>query len=194
MQVVDIGCGLWGWTDVWIEEGHEVIGIDINEHRKREEPNVRFIQCDIRDFDSWELSPDVVTCSMPCTEFSIAKFIGYGTQKEMEGLDLVQAALYVIQRLKPKFWIMENVKHLEDFIGPPNQIVKYSHHPFGKAAYLWGSFPRFWIDMRDHGSPAQIGRVGDPRRSRIPRPLAKAFMDAVKEKLQTESTLSNTHD
>ena len=77
---------------------------------------------------------------------------------------------------------------MSNFIGEPKHIVKYNKHHSGKSAYLYGEFPipgMFENEInynRDRDTP----KWGDPRRSLIPYPMAKAFARAIKEQL-TES-------
>ena len=170
MKGLELCCGYGVWSDFLSEQGVEMTGVDIKNLGYKH----KFIQSDILDFDSKQGEYEIVIGSPPCTEFSIAKYYAYGTQKEHEGLDLVQAFLYLVQKIKPRFWLMENVKHLADFIGPPNDIVRYGRRKGFKEAYLWGNFPK--IEMLD----AQIKHRHDdyanshPMRARIPDPLAEA--------------------
>lgn len=175
MKILDLFCGLGGWSIPFAELGCECTGVDT---RKLGYP-YRFIQCDILDWEP-DQEYDVVLMSPPCSEFSTAKYFAHGTQKEHEGLDLVQRSLYLINVIKPKFWIMENVKHLSDFIGPPNDIVKYGKRWNRKKAYLWGNFPKInllesVISYRTH----DFTKSSDPQRAMIPKPLAQTIAKAI---------------
>jgi len=132
-----------------------------------------FIKADLYDWEPTE-KYDIVIASPPCTEFSKAKFYAYGTQKEHEGLDLVQRVQYLIQIIKPKYWLIENVPHLADFIGPPKEIVRYGKTINHKQAYLWGNFPN--LPMFENIIEFRSDNFGnsDPRRALIPKPLAQA--------------------
>src|SRR5262245_57560831 len=111
MKVLDLCCGLGGWSKGFAANGFECEGID---NRDLGYP-YRFIHKDLFDFEP-SGHYDVIVASPPCSEFSTAKYYAYGTQKELDGLQLVDRVQYLIHKLKPRFWIMENVKHLADFI------------------------------------------------------------------------------
>lgn len=92
---------------------------------------------------------DLIWASPPCTDFSG----GFNSPKSIAsrtiGLDnyepnmeLLEAAIRIIEIVKPKYWIIENVigsiKYFEFFLGEPKQIIG----PY----VLWGNFP--FIDLK----------------------------------------------
>lgn len=168
-KVLELCCGFGSWSDALAELGCKCTGVDIRDLGYKH----RFIKQDVYDFEPDE-DYDIVIASPPCTEFSIAKYYAYGTQKEHEGLDIVQRVQYLIGKIKPKYWLMENVRHLSDFIGPPHDIVRYGRRKGYKEAYLWGNFPK--LPMLDSQIQYRSDNFGnsDPRRALIPKPLAKA--------------------
>lgn len=178
MHHLDLFCGKqYGWTKGFYVNGFKSIGIDIVDC-----PNYmgKFIKADLLDYEP-EGKYDVITASPPCTEFSVAKKYAWGTQSERMGLDLVHRTLYLIQRLKPKYWIMENVYGLADFIGPPRQKIRYSLHPSSKWAYFWGKFPEigFLPTMIQH---KKGDKVRDSwKRAEIPFVIANAFAGIIKQ-------------
>lgn len=85
---------------------------------------------------------DLIWASPPCREFSLA----YGAPAPTaarEGIEfvpdcsLLEAAIDIIETVKPKYWVIENVvgaiKHFKKYLGEPRQIVG----PY----VLWGNFP-----------------------------------------------------
>jgi len=68
MKVLDLFCGMGGWSKPWIESGHDVTGIDIMDYNY---PG-KFIQADLLNWEPDQYY-DMVFASPPCTEFSIAK-------------------------------------------------------------------------------------------------------------------------
>ena len=60
-----------------------------------------------------------------------------GKNNNTKGLDLVWRTFALIQEMKPKYWVIENVKGLAEFIDKPNDIVRYGHSVHRKSAYLW---------------------------------------------------------
>ena len=136
MKILELFCGLGGWSkgfhDIFLDA--EFYGVDIKDYGYP----YNFIKADLNDWEP-DQEYDIVLASPPCTEFSIAKKWGWGTQDERIGLDLIWRAFYLIEKIKPKFWIIENVKGLADFLPEPDEIVAYNRHKNGKAAYLWSN-------------------------------------------------------
>ncbi len=183
IQIVELCCGLGGWSRGFYEIApHNVVchGIDVMDYGYP----FRFIEADLFD---WEppsnLKVDVVVASPPCRDFSKALFFAYGTQKEHEGLDLVQRIQYLVRKMNPKYWLIENVPHLADFIGPPKEIVYYGKTSNHKQAYLWGNFPS--IPMFDQDFDFKTDNFGnsDIRRAEIPLPFSKAVAKGILHEL-----------
>lgn len=93
---------------------------------------------------------DVIWASPPCREFSN----GYSSPKSIHvrehGLDsyqpdmsLLTTALDIIETVKPKYWVIENVvgsiRYFRELLGEPRQIIG----PY----VLWGNFP--YLDVND---------------------------------------------
>ena len=100
MKVLDLFCGLGGWSRAFAEAGHDCTGIDI----KNIGYPYRFIQADLNDWKP-DQHYDVILASPPCIEFSQAKKWGQGTQDERIGLDLIYRTFYLIELIKPKYHI-----------------------------------------------------------------------------------------
>ena len=132
MKILDLFCGVGGWSQAFAEAGHQCTGIDLHNLGYP----YKFIKADLFDWEPEE-HYDIILASPPCSEFSIAKKWAWGTQDERIGLDLVYRTFYLIQKIKPQFWALENVRGLAEFLPPPNNILKYNTHKDGKAAYLW---------------------------------------------------------
>lgn len=178
MKVLELFCGLGGWSKPFIEAGHDVTGIDI---LNLGYPG-KFIQADLFDYMP-EGYFDIILASPPCTEFSIAKKWGWGTQDERQGLDLVYRTFEIIEKLKPKWYLIENVKGLAEFLPPPNDIVRYGKKKSTKSAYLWTNIPKFgllppMISYVKHDNP----KCSKSMRGLIPKELAKAVLDSIGQK------------
>jgi len=134
MKVLDLFCGLGGWSKAFADSGYDCTGVDI--------VNIgypyRFIKADLFDWTP-DQKYDIVLASPPCTEFSIAKKWGSGKQDERIGLDLIYRTFSLIHELKPKYYVVENVKGLSEFLAEPSDIIKYNRHKDGKTAYLWSN-------------------------------------------------------
>jgi len=173
MKVLDLFCGLGGWSRAFAEAGHDCTGIDI----KNIGYPYRFIQADLNDWIP-DQHYDVVLASPPCTEFSIAKKWGWGTQDERVGLDLIYRTFYLIQEIKPKYYVIENVKGLTEFLPKPTDIIKYNRHKNGKSACLWSNIGKleFFNSMID----CKINITGRKElRALIPYPLSKAVLTKI---------------
>lgn len=146
MKVLELFCGRGGWSKPWIESGHDVTGIDINDLGY---PG-KFIKADLLDYEP-EPIYDVILASPPCSEFTQMKFHN-GNADERQGLDLVYRTFYLIGKLKPKYFLIENVKGLAKFIDKPDQKIRYGKS--NKWAYLWTNIPQlgfFSFDFADYG-------------------------------------------
>src|SRR2546428_5538162 len=143
MRLLDLFCGMGGWSIGFLREGFQCQGLDIVDVGYPYE----FIQMDIRDCVKDAESPgfyDVIVASPPCTEFSILSrglaAMGKRHPPEPEkGMELVKVTYELIQHFKPRFWLIENVggavKYFYPLLGSPTEIIK----PY----YLWGNFPKF---------------------------------------------------
>ena len=205
MKILELYCGLGGWSKPWHDAGHDVTGVDITDFSRHF--SGRFIKADILDWEP-DQEYDIVMASPPCSEFSIIKKWRIGKQNESHGLDLVYRAFHLIEKIKPKYFVIENVRGLAEFLPPPEKIVKYNKHKDGKHAYLWGKFPDFNIQPDeinyrafDTKKPRPIEQVRKSRgggrligskkpqliatcktsaeRAKIPEPLAKKMMIAI---------------
>jgi len=144
--ILDLCSGLGGATEAFSQAGWNVIRIESNP----ELAYVPFTQTlDVLEWEEWVPNlpdrVDVVWASPPCREFSRG-FAAPAPTAERAGLpfepsmELVRACLDIIDYLKPKWWVIENVRGaLSSFIDV---------HPLGKPKqnigpfFLWGNFPR----------------------------------------------------
>src|SRR3990170_3085343 len=111
MKVLDLFCGMGGWSIPFIEDGDEVWGVDIKDYGY---PG-KLILADIRELDGygfWDM--DLIIGSPPCTEFSGPKHAWGPSQghppKPEEGVALVKEAERFIQQAQPTYWALENIE------------------------------------------------------------------------------------
>lgn len=182
MKVLDLCCGNFGWSKPFIDAGHEVTGVDLE---KKDIPDsVTFIQADIFD---WEPNQhyDIILASPKCSEFSEIKRNCAHPYDERIGLDMVYRVMYLIMKIKPKYWVLENVKGLSEFIDKPRDTVRYGKRT-RKTAYLWGNFPELGffneqIEFNSHMWHDEPGWNMDvrARRGEIPQALARKMFQVM---------------
>ena len=130
---------------------------------------------------------DIILASPPCTEFSeVKRNTASRHYSERIGLSLIYRTFYLIEKLKPKFWVLENVWGLSEFIDKPKDIVRYRKAKNGKKAYLWGNFPSldfFDEDIFYAAKKKGFNQVSTSIRAEIPLALSHQMAKKMKEKL-----------
>jgi len=118
---------------------------------------------DIRDLTPDDLpdNVDFIWASPPCTNFSIAKCWDHwentgndrmvlpDDRATVESVELVYHALYLINKLDPEYWIMENPRGYMRKIMPSRDdsgaqgVITYCQYdyPLMKPTNLWGDIP-----------------------------------------------------
>lgn len=130
MTMLDLFSGLGGASRAMSERGWRVVRVDI-------EPRFRpSVVADARNVSFHDFRPDLFWASPVCTEFARESMPWCRTGKP-PSLDLVRAAIRVRDEVRPRWWIIENVRGamrwLEPLLGRPTMRIG--------AAYLWGEFP-----------------------------------------------------
>jgi len=181
MKVLDLFCGLGGWSIPFIEAGYDCTGVDI---KNIGYPGNNFIQADLNDWIS-DQHYDIILASPPCTQFSKVVQRWTGKCNESKGLELVFRTFALIQDIKPKFWVIENVKGLSEFIDEPNDIVRYGKSAHRKAAYLWTNIGKLGMldSMIIKKTNRKTFKSGDPELAKIPYELSYAVMKKTQEQL-----------
>lgn len=173
-KILELFCGLGGWSKGFAELGYHCTGIDI----KNLGYPYNFIKADLYDWEPKE-PYDIVLASPPCTEFSVLKNVNHGNADERMGLDLVYRTFELIDKIKPKYYVIENVPGLGKFLPKPRDIVRYGRTKPHKEAWLWGNFPP--LPMLEssiyHRHSDYSGN--DPRRGLIPIQLSRAMAQAM---------------
>lgn len=123
MNFIDLFCGAGGFSLGFKTAGFELLfGMD-------NEPNAvdvytanvgKCILADIRDynFKDYEGKVDVIIGSPPCQSFSCANI----STRECD-TELTNEFFRVVSEVHPKFWIMENVPSVSDFVGAPFKVI-----------------------------------------------------------------------
>ena len=188
MKVLDLFCGQGGWSRAFAEAGHDCYGIDV---RNLGYP-YHFLKADLNDWEP-DQHYDVILASPPCNHFSKVNQNWNGKNNNTKGLDLVWRCFALIAQIKPKYWVIENVKGLSEFIDKPTDIVRYGKTKSHKEAYLWTNLGKlgFFDQMtnkKTNRNTFQRGRTlhndigGTSSLAVIPYPLSKAVLDKIKER------------
>jgi hypothetical protein len=151
MKILDLFCGLKGWSAAFDNE--DVCTIDID---ARFDPDVCI---DIMNLNVKDLpfKPDIVLASPPCESFSVAS-IGVHwnrnqtpkTEKAEKAMALVKKTVQLIEEIKPFAAIIENPRGMLRKLGliPVEPLtIWYCHYGENRAkpTDLWGlPFPTGW--------------------------------------------------
>jgi len=180
MKVLDLFCGMGGWARAFVENGHDVTGIDIADY-SAVYPG-KFIRADLLTFTP-EGQFDLIVASPPCTDFSKASMpktwiapSRYPPDIEM-GIKLFERAREIIGILNPKYWVIENVRGAQKFVGKADFHIG--------SRYFWSNvdFKIFW----KQGSKDVYGKWKMPPdkdrpaiRSMIPYSISRALEEGAK--------------
>jgi len=148
MKVVDLFSGLGGFSEGFLQRGHEIIRYD-NNPRFEAVPDT--IIRDVFDLKIRSLrNADVILASPPCQCFSSAAGGHYweGRRPKLEATEtairLIKHTLKLIHAARPRYWVIENpVGRLRWFLGPPSKITYWAAWgmPYYKPTHLWGLLP-----------------------------------------------------
>lgn len=134
-RAIDLYSGIGGWS-----LGLNMAGIDVvasyewwDKANRTNKANNKHLatEIDIRqlNLDDLPKNIDIVVGSPPCTQFSYANRGGSGDIED--GLKDIAKFLSVVDRVKPKFWAMENVPRVAKIIVaemmPGGSLEKYSY-------------------------------------------------------------------
>lgn len=154
-KVFDLFCGAGCFSEGFRQAGFKICGgLDNNITAlttfQRNFPEATIFNYDILQFP-FKLLPkhiDVVIGSPPCTEFSV------GNINRTWDISLVEAFLDIVEKMKPKYYVMENVPDVVNAVNPldmkfrgkfPTQLILNAHH-FGAATlrtrFFGGKFPK----------------------------------------------------
>lgn len=179
MRCVDLFSGLGGFSQAFVDRGHEVIRYEYDE-RFKDIPHTT-----IKDI--WYLTAtdirqsDIVLASPPCNHFSISSCYrhwpkGVPTKETLEQIDLIRHTIDLCNDSCSKYWILENPRGmLRKVIGKPNMTTYWGAWgaPFLKPTDLWGKFPPIAWKHKDCATWEKTPRGSKKGIQGILRDLAK---------------------
>lgn len=180
MKLLDLFCGLGGWSNGFDKCGFQCTGVDI--------VNVGYsfelILASVLELNTEKLKGkfDVIVGSPPCRDFSKICNIGQKRWKikpcPENGLILVHAFIKIVNEVNPPYWILENVPKLDSYINLEPQIKgKISDTQY---RYFWGEFPPPLLPFVNSIRVDHItGKFSSWKRAKIPTPISEAFAKAI---------------
>jgi len=193
MKVLDLCSGLGGFSEAFALQGHDVLRIENNPLLVNVDKTKimcifelrDFIEDNIKDILTYQLrNVDVILFSPPCLEFSLAfnapRAIHLRERPNIPyepSMDILECGLDIIRLLKPRYWIVENVRGASPFfsslMGKPRQI--------NEAYFFWGNFPSFVPE--EFPSKAEKDERRDPMRAniraKVPIEISTALLAAI---------------
>ena len=148
LTVVDLFSGLGGFSQSFVDRGHNVMRID-NEPALAHVPETVIADVLVLTFGDLPEEPDIILASPPCTHFSCAAGWRYwpggvAVPEVQESVTLVRHTLDLINTANPKYWVLENPRGmLRKVIGPPVVTTWWGAWgmPYLKPTDLWGKLP-----------------------------------------------------
>jgi hypothetical protein len=178
MIIVDLFCGLGGWSAAFKERGHDVFTLDKS---KRFSPTIFKDILDIKVSDL-PSNPDIILASPPCEGFSRLRYAfnwevdEVGNSKPISvksrlGIKILQKTVSLIKEARPRYFIIENpvgkMRSLDEVADLERRTVTYCQYGSDaqKPTDLWGGFPPGLI-LRPPckaGSPCHISAAGSAK-------------------------------
>jgi site-specific DNA-cytosine methylase len=194
MRVLDLFSGLGGFSEAFLRSGDEVVRVE-NNPLLSEVPNTTMqdviqVRDRLSEFVNQGMAIrdiDVVLASPPCHEFSLAFSAPQAIASRRQEFDeyepdmsLIEATLEIIEMVKPKFWIIENVR------GSIRHFRKLGLEPqvINDAYVFYGKFPKFGyveIPTKQEKDTHKNDPLRSNRRALIPLPLSIAIRRAIVE-------------
>ena len=177
LSVLDLYCGLGGWTYGFIKNGISVTGYDIVDFSNYYP--AKFIRADLLKTDITD-HYDIVVASPPCTDFSKASFpktwksvIRYPPDIDL-AKKLFNRVYEIVNMVKPDYYIIENVRGAQKYMGTAKMHIG--------SRYFWGNFLHFEVTNKFdiYGKWKVAPSAMRPAiRSKIPESISSSFANAV---------------
>ena len=189
--VVFDGCaGFGGASESFLQANDEVMRVDNNPALDGSVANLVISEVDAPTAQEWMYEHsgkiDLMIFGPPCLEFSQA-YSAPSVRQRREGiipfpdLSLLERCVRMIEKHKPRFWVIENVvgaiRYFQPYLGKPSQIVG----PF----VLWGNFPMIHTDLSGFSKyehdPGPTNPLRANHRAKWPMSLSAGLREAIIE-------------
>lgn len=175
MLMLDLFAGLGGASQAMRERDWRVVTVDVDSRFGTD------VVADAREYMYEGDRPDLIWASPPCDEFS-REDMPWCRTGALPDLSLVFAALSIIRRARPRFWVVENVRGAQRWIGRAPKHIG----PF----YLWGWFPEFDARLTTLRKKEAWSSTQHAERAKVPRELSLALALAVERSVQDNDSVS----
>jgi site-specific DNA-cytosine methylase len=193
MKILDLFSGLGGASQAFVEDPKwEVQRIENNELLNQVPGTTMKSVYELRDelveMEKQGYVPsdtiDLIWASPPCVEFSLAysspQSIALREKRDYQpDLRAVEATIEIIRILKPRYWVIENVRGavtwFKPLLGSQAKVINHS-------IFMWGNFPAFVnpkIDSKEVGAGSSKDPLRANKRALIPYAVSKALKDAI---------------
>lgn len=191
MKVLDLYCGLKGFSQAFEDRSHDVITVDID---KKFKPTICKDVMELRPED-FKTRFDIILASPPCNCFTVMTISRYWTseckpkKETQEAIRLVAHTLNLILQNSPKFWYLENPRGmLRNVLGKPQAQTYFASWGVNylKPTDIWGKHAKMsWgknnrnllmYERAPRGSQKGVQKLESPEeRAKIPYALSEAI-------------------
>jgi hypothetical protein len=164
--VVELFCGLGGWTEGFLAEGYDAIGFDIERHVYGDQkyPAQLVLQDVLTLHGSQFRNAACIVASPPCEEFT-RHMLPWTKRKNPPppSLALIDASFRIAKEASVPL-VMENVREAQRYIGTAN-----AHYG---SRYLWGDVPAI-LPFAERSFKEHLSSSARALRAKIPFELAR---------------------
>jgi C-5 cytosine-specific DNA methylase len=149
--VIDLCCGLGGWSKAFLAEGWDAIGFDIERHEYGEKkyPADLILKSilEINGYDLRAVNPSVVVASPPCQEYSLWGMRMFHPNPPIPDKRLWEACIRIAREVGVPL-VLENVRGAKYFWGGPGWREGPYHLWFYNCPPLPALFPFPYIPLK----------------------------------------------
>ena len=186
IKVIDLYCGLGGWTTGLIENNIDVTGYDIVDFSDKY-PS-KFVKADLLTYNNFD-NCDIIVASPPCTDFTKSSFPKtWRVVKDYppdipSAMKLFNRVYEIVDIVKPVYYLIENVRGAQKYVGKAKFHIG--------SRYFWGTFPNFTVTNKEdiYGKSYVAPSKDRPAiRAKIPLSISRAFAKTIIERFKQYET------